>query len=77
MELVWKIVDFFRLIAGMIMVVIGGLYVFIGHMLLTPTWRDRIARGLYLPLAEGCSGERDWTDLIPAQQPSESPSVRK
>lgn len=69
MDIVWKVVDFFRIVAGLFMVLLGGVcYVLLGHLLLPQAWRERLAIGMYLPLAEACAGKREWTDLF-SQKP--------
>lgn len=65
MDIVFRAIDFFRIVAGLFMVLIGGIcYVLLGHLLLPQSWRDKLATGLYLPLAEACAGKRDWADLV-------------
>lgn len=69
MEIVWRFIDFFRIVAGLFMVLLGGIcYVLLGHLLLPQRWREKLATGMYLPLAEACAGKRDWADLFSHKQ---------
>lgn len=46
------------------MVLLGGIcYVLLGHLILPQEWREKVAKGLYLPLAEACAGKRKWADV--------------
>ena len=69
MHILLRVVEFFRIVAGLFMVLLGGVcYVLLGHLLLPQPWRDKLATALYLPLAEACAGKRDWADLF-AEKP--------